>query len=93
MSKQKLLIGISGKMAVGKSTISHMLKAAFGESMKVNIVSLSKPIYQAQDLLYKHYGLTLEGDKDRELLIAIGLWGRNKSENFWIFRKKNQRPR
>ena len=80
----KLLIGISGKMGVGKSTVSHMLKAAFGESMKVEIMSLSKPIYKAQDLLYKEYDLTLEGDKDRDLLIAIGLWGRKRSSDFWL---------
>ena len=84
MKKQKLLLGISGKMGSGKSTISHMLKAAFGDTMKVEIMSLSKPIYKAQDLLYKEYGLTLEGDKDRDLLIAIGLWGRGKSSNFWL---------
>lgn len=84
MTKQKILIGISGKMGSGKSTISHMLKAAFEDNMKVEIMSLSKPIYKAQDLLYKEFGLTLEGDKDRDLLIAIGLWGRAKSSDFWL---------
>ena len=84
MSKQKLLLGISGKMGSGKSTISHMLKAAFGESMKVDIMSLSKPIYKAQDLLYKEYGLKLQGDKDRDLLISIGKWGRDISSDFWL---------
>ena len=84
MSKQKLLLGISGKMGTGKSTVTHMLKAAFGESLKVEIMSLAKPIYKGQDLLYKEYGLTLEGEKDRDLLIAIGIWGRNKSPDFWL---------
>lgn len=81
--KHKLLIGISGKMGTGKSTISNLLKAGIGED-KVEIISLAKPIYKAQDLLYKEYGLTVEGDKDRPLLIAIGLWGRSKSPDFWL---------
>jgi len=84
MSKQKLLLGISGKMAVGKSTISHMLKAAFGDTMKVEIMSLSKPLYQLQNLIYKDLGLRVEGDKDRDLLITLGLWGRHKSPDFWL---------
>ena len=84
MSKQKLFIGISGKMGTGKSTISHLLQAALQENSKVSISSLASPIYKGQDLLYKQYGLTLEGEKDRDLLIAIGLWGRAKDPNFWL---------
>lgn len=83
--KQKLIIGISGKMGSGKSTISSLLKEGFGiNGAKVEIMSLAGPIYKAQDLLYKEYGLELEGDKDRDLLIAVGLWGRNRSEDFWL---------
>lgn len=84
MKKQKLFIGISGKMGTGKSTISHMLQVALQETSKVKIGSLASPIYKGQDLLYKQYGLTLEGEKDRDLLIAIGLWGRGKDSNFWL---------
>lgn len=79
--KQKLFIGISGKMCVGKSTISNLLKNAIPNS---HIGSLASPIYAAQDLLYSEYGLVLEGDKDRDLLIAIGIWGRNKNPDFWL---------
>ncbi len=85
MSKQKLLLGISGKMGSGKSTISHMLKAGFemGDE-KVEIISFSKPLYKAQDLLYKEFGLALQGDKDRDLLISIGQWGRDIDPDFWV---------
>ena len=81
MSKQKLFIGISGKMCVGKSTITNLMLKALP---KAGRVSLASPIYKAQDLLYDEYGLTVSGDKDRELLIAIGLCGRNKSPDFWL---------
>ena len=85
MTKQKLLIGISGKMGSGKSTISHMLKAGFEMTdRKVEIMSLSKPLYKAQDLLYKQFGLELQGDKDRNLLISIGQWGRDIDPDFWV---------
>lgn len=81
MSKQKLFIGISGKMCVGKSTITKLLLAAIPNSCRV---SLAAPIYKAQDMIYKEYKLTMEGDKDRDLLIAIGKWGRDRSEDFWL---------
>lgn len=81
MHKQKLFIGISGKMGTGKSTITDLLLAAIPNSGKG---SMASPIYKAQDILYKEYGLTMEGDKDRELLIAIGMWGRNRTPDFWL---------
>ena len=84
MSKQKLLIGISGKMGTGKSTVSHMLQAAFQETGKVSIESLATPIYKAQNLLYTQYNMELDGAKDRDLLLAIGAWGRNKDPDFWL---------
>jgi len=84
MSKNKLLIGISGKMGTGKSTISHLLQAAFQEGNKVSINAMASPIYLAQDCIYKQYALSLDGDKDRELLLAIGAWGRNKDPDFWL---------
>jgi len=81
---KKLLIGISGKMGTGKSTLAHMLKAAFEETGKVAISSLASPIYTAQHLLYNEYNLELNGDKDRDLLLAIGKWGRSKNKDFWL---------
>lgn len=81
---KKLLIGISGKMGTGKSTVSHLLKAVFSESAKVGIESLATPIYKAQNLLYTQYNIPLEGDKDRDLLLSIGKWGRDKNPDFWL---------
>ena len=75
MSKQKLFIGISGKMGTGKSTLPDLLLKALPNSGKG---SMASPIYKGQDILYNEYGLPLEGDKDRPLLIAIGMWGRDK---------------
>lgn len=40
-------------------------------------------LYAIQDYIYNRLGLTLVGEKDRDLLIAIGLWGRNKSPSLW----------
>ena len=81
MSKQKLFIGISGKMAVGKSTIAHLLQAALPNTF---IGSMASPLYKAQDMLYKEYGMELEGAKDRDLLIMLGQWGRDKDPDFWL---------
>lgn len=78
---KKLFIGISGKMGTGKSTITNLLLKALPKAGKG---SMASPIYKAQDMLYSEYGLTLEGDKDRDLLIAIGIWGRNKNPDFWL---------
>jgi hypothetical protein len=80
---QKLLIGISGKMGTGKSTITNLLIEALG-SDRAQRVSLAAPIYEAQDLIYDKYKLQMEGEKDRDLLIALGLWGRNKHPDFWL---------
>ena len=84
MKKNKLFIGISGKMAVGKSTVSKLLKEAFQIDNKVILTSLASPIYKVQDMIYNEYKIGMVGDKDRDLLIAIGLWGRNKHPDFWL---------
>ena len=81
MKKHTLFIGISGKMGTGKSTVSKLIRKSLDKSV---ISSIASPLYKAQDLIYKEYGLTLEGEKDRDLLIALGLWGRNKSPDFWL---------
>lgn len=81
MSKQKLFIGISGKMGVGKTTISQMLQSIMPNS---EVLAFASPLYKAQDMIYDQYSLNLQGDKDRDLLIAIGQWGRNIDPDFWI---------
>ncbi len=79
----KIIIGISGKMGTGKSTVTKLLTESL-EEVNVQKISHSAPMYKLQDLIYKELGLTLEGEKDRDLLIALGMWGRTKSTNFWL---------
>jgi len=81
MEKTKLFIGLSGKMGSGKSTIAHMLQAVI---KNCDIMSMAAPLYKAQHLLYKEFDVNLSGDKDRELLIALGAWGRDKHKDFWL---------
>lgn len=80
MKKFKLLIGISGKMGTGKSTVSNILREATG----AEIISMASPIYKLQDMIYDECNLEMKGDKDRDLLIALGLWGRSKDKEFWL---------
>lgn len=79
----KILIGISGKMGTGKSTVTKLLVDALGE-LNVQKISNAAPMYKVQDLIYKELGLTMQGEKDRDLLIALGMWGRNRSTDFWL---------
>ena len=79
--KQKLFIGISGKMGVGKSTITDLLIKAIPNAGRL---SFAEPLYRAQNLIYREFGLKLRGDKDRDLLIALGQWGRDIHSDFWV---------
>lgn len=77
-----MLIGISAKMGSGKTTLSNMIINLLG---KHNVVQekIAKDLYSLQDHIYEVCGLTLEGEKDRDLLIALGMWGRSKSPSLW----------
>lgn len=78
----KLYIGISGKMGSGKSTLT---KGIIREtSTPCEVVSLAKPIKDTQNLIYEHLNMKMVGEKDRDLLIALGMWGRGKCSNFWL---------
>lgn len=79
----KLFLGISGKMGSGKTTLTNGLIESLPH-LKVVRVSLAKPIKDLQDIIYKELGLTMVGEKDRELLIALGMWGRSKSSSLWL---------
>ncbi len=79
----KLYVGISGKMCVGKTTLTNGIIEALG-SLKVERVSLAKPIKDIQDMVYSELELEMQGEKDRDLLIALGMWGRGKDSNFWL---------
>lgn len=79
----KLYIGISGKMGSGKTTLTNNLIKAL-DSFTCERVSMAKPIYDIQDKIYEMIGAEVDGDKDRPLLIALGMWGRDKDTNFWL---------
>ena len=79
----KLYIGISGKMGSGKTTLSTGIMEAL-RNMGCRRVSLAAPIKQLQDNIYKDLDIPMEGEKDRDLLIALGLWGRGKHADFWL---------
>jgi len=76
----KIYIGVSGKMGTGKSTVSNAIIAHLGGTR----IPLAAPLYALQDTIYTQCSIELQGDKDRDLLIALGLWGRSKSETFWL---------
>lgn len=78
----KLYIGISGKMGSGKTTLSSGIIDAMSEP--VARISMATPIKDLQDTIYKELGMELEGEKDRDLLIALGMWGRGKDADFWL---------
>ena len=75
-----MLIGLSGKQGTGKSTIAKAIQDTYKD---VKIFKIAGIIYELQDYIYNRVGLTLQGDKDRPLLIALGMWGRDKDSDLW----------
>ena len=75
-----MIIGLSGKQGTGKSTLAKAIQDTY---TNVKIFKIAGTIYELQDYIYNRLGLTMIGEKDRPLLIAIGLWGRSKDENIW----------
>jgi ABC-type oligopeptide transport system ATPase subunit len=82
-----MLIGLSGKMGTGKSTVANYLMEKEKDSAVVKIAGL---LYELQDMIYSHLGMKLDGEKDRPLLVAVGMWGRDKDENFWTEKAINK---
>ena len=74
------LIGISGKMGTGKSTLTRMMSKHI-ENM--HIMKFATPLYDIQDSIYSKLNLELQGEKDRELLVAIGNWARSKDSDIF----------
>lgn len=74
------LIGLSGKMGSGKTTLANHLKSLFSD---VKTEKVAGDLYAIQDYIYDRLNLTMQGEKDRPLLIAIGEWGRNISPSLW----------
>jgi hypothetical protein len=83
MDKIKLYLGISGKMGTGKSTLTKGIIDTL-VSLNSEVVSLAKPIKDLQDTIYNQLDLEMEGEKDRDLLIKLGMWGREKDPDFWL---------
>ena len=84
-----MIIGIHGKMGVGKSTLAELIMEEARCDAK--LIKFASPLYDIQNFIYERTGLTMNGDKDRNLLQWIGNeWGRRKDENLWvnIFRKE-----
>lgn len=79
----KIYIGISGKMGVGKTTVTNGIQKVLKNS-DIEVVSLAKPIKDIQNLIYSSLDMNMKGVKDRSLLIALGMWGRGKDDNFWL---------
>lgn len=79
----KLYLGISGKMGSGKTTLTEGIISSL-EHLVIKRVSMAQPIKDAQDKVYEELNMVMEGEKDRDLLIALGLWGRKKSPSFWL---------
>jgi len=77
-----MIVGLSGKMGTGKSTLAQHLKELYGDRIK--IFKCAGPLYEIQNHIYDYLGLKLEGEKDRPLLIALGMWGRSKDKNIWL---------
>ena len=75
-----MIIGLSGKQGTGKSTLAKAIQDTY---TNVKIFKIAGTIYELQDYIYNRLGLTMIGEKDRPLLITIGLWGRSKDENIW----------
>jgi len=80
----KLYLGISGKMGSGKTTLSDGLIQELSSGLPIERVSLAKPIKDVQNLIYDSLGLEMIGEKDRDLLIKLGMWGRDKDPDLWL---------
>ena len=76
-----MLIGLSGKQGVGKSTIAKEIELRY---TNVKVFKFANIIYELQDYIYNRVGLTMQGEKDRPLLVALGMWGRSHNENIWV---------
>lgn len=70
-----MLIGLSGKMGSGKTTLVNFMQQYYTDVVPLKFAT---PLYELQDYIYNKLGYTLEGEKDRELLIKLGEWAKSK---------------
>lgn len=82
-----MIIGLTGKMGAGKSTVLELIKSHVGS---VRLVKFAQPIYDIQEFVYNRIARVYKPDssfiKDRFLLQFIGTdWGRNRiKETLWL---------
>lgn len=83
------IISFAGKLHRGKSTALNLLR----KHIDADYIKFAGRLYEIQDKIYEMTGLTLHGVKDRELLIFIGMWGRDKDPDLWLklFQRDAQR--
>lgn len=74
------LVAFTGLMGSGKTECANIIDR---EIVSTCIHKLASPIYEIQDYIYTRCDLELK-TKDRELMQAIGNWGRNKSPSLWL---------
>lgn len=79
-----MIIGLSGKQGVGKSTLaSYIMYLAKKNKTETSVVKIAGLIYELQDMIYEKLDMQVVGEKDRPLLIALGMHFRKVNENFW----------
>lgn len=76
-----MLLGLSGKMGTGKSTLA---KHIYDNNSNVQTFKCAGALYAMQDMIYEFLDLKMVGEKDRDLLVALGMWGRAKNPNIWL---------
>lgn len=82
-----MLIGLSGKMGTGKSTLARHI---YDNNEHVKTFKCAGALYAMQDMIYDFLDLKMVGEKDRDLLVALGMWGRAKNPNIWLDKALNE---
>lgn len=78
-----MLIGLSGKMGSGKTTLTNFLSKELAPLYNIIHEKVAGDLYAIQNYIYERCGLTMVGEKDRALLIAVGEWGRDIKSSLW----------
>lgn len=79
------IIGITGQMHSGKSTVSALIMNKLRHSVRVENIKIAQPLYDMQNAIYDIIELPVPYPKDRELLQWLGTeFGRKKDIDLWI---------
>ncbi len=79
------IIGVSGKMHSGKTTVAGILNDQLTMSeFYPKMIKFASPLYDIQRMVYERCNLPQPAIKDRKLLQWIGTeWGREKDKDLW----------